>query len=467
MNEWDYSIFWKEALNIIKEEISEIDITMWFNNIKYHGSGENKVILSVPSAFYKEQVVQKFGSKIVNILNSLTGSSMEVEFVVKAPNKEASPSKEVKEKTSEKSEKKETKHISAPKDNGVKKKNSNLRRDYVFENFVIGESNSFAANACIAISKNPGKSYNPCLIYGGVGLGKTHLIQSIGNYILDNYNDMKVEYVTAEEFTSEFIHHLKDGQIHKFKNKYRKVDVLLIDDIHFLGNKMSTQEELFHTFNALYDYNKQIVFTSDRPVSELKNLTDRLRSRFKRGLNVDLQPPSYETRFAILKQKLETKNISIDDEILDLICKNVTTNVRDLEAAMTKLIAYADLVNKKITIDIAREQLKDIFTSPKQGNITIDLIQKVVADYFNLSHNDLRGKKRTKAITFPRQIAMYITREITEYSTTEVGVEFGGRDHTTVMHACQRIESKLKSDPSLEPIIQRLIRMIKENKISS
>ncbi len=233
-----------------------------------------------------------------------------------------------------------------------------------------------------------------------------------------------------------------------------------------LGNKMYTQEELFHTFNSLYDYDKQMVFTSDRPVSELKNLTDRLKSRFKRGLNVDLQPPVYETRFAILKQKLETKNITIEDEILDLICKNVTTNIRDLEAAMTKLIAYADLINKKITVEIAKEQLKDIFISPKHSNITIDLIQKVVAAYFNLSHNDLRGKKRTKAIAFPRQIAMYITREITEYSTTEIGVEFGGRDHTTVMHACQRIESKLKSDPSLKPIIQHLIQQIKEDKIS-
>ena len=462
MNEWNYDIFWKEALKHIRESISEIDHDMWFKNIRYYGAEKNRIILSVPSAFYKEQVVQKFNSLIISTMKELTGSDIEVEYIVKqVSGNDIEPEEPVKE---DKDTKDNIKKVPVKKT--ASKKNSNLRRDYVFENFVIGESNSFAANACIAISKNPGKTYNPCLIYGGVGLGKTHLIQSIGNYILDNYKDMKVEYVTAEQFTNDFIQLLKEGQIHKFKNKYRKVDVLLIDDIHFLGNKMSTQEELFHTFNALYDYNKQIVFTSDRPVSELKNLTDRLRSRFTRGLNVDLQPPSYETRFAILKQKMETMNTSLDDEILDLICKNVTTNVRDLEAALTKLIAYGELLNKKITIDIAREQLKDVFTSPKQGNITIDLIQKVVAGYFNLSHNDLRGKKRTKAITFPRQIAMYITREITEYSTTEVGVEFGGRDHTTVMHACQRIESKLKSDPSLEPIIQRLIRMIKENKIT-
>ncbi len=469
MNEWNYDIFWKEALKQIREKISEIDNSMWFKNIRYYGSGKNKIILSVPSTFYKEQVTQKFSDLILSTISELTGSVMEIEFIVKQVTtqigkeentngyKESEPKNKVKNSKS--------KQQITVKD--TLEKNSNLRRDYVFDNFVIGESNTFAANACIAISKNPGKAYNPCLIYGGVGLGKTHLIQSIGNYILDNFKGMKVEYVTAEQFTNDFIRLLGEGEMYKFKNKYRKVDVLLIDDIHFLGKKMSTQEELFHTFNALYDYNKQMVFTSDRPVSELKNLTDRLRSRFSRGLNVDLQPPRYETKFAILKQKLETLGTNLDDEILDLICKNVTTNVRDLEAALTKLIAYGELLNKKITMDIAKEQLKDEFSNPRHGNITIDIIQKIVADYFNLSQNDLRGKKRTKAITFPRQIAMYITREITEYSTTEVGVDFGGRDHTTVMHACQRIESKLKSDPSLESIIQNLIRMIKENRINS
>lgn len=463
MNEWDYSIFWKEALKHIRDEISEIDNAMWFNNIKYAGSGENKIILSVPSTFYKEQVVQKFNSLIYNKLSELTGSKIDVEFIVTSVKNKSSESRQPENDTLP--EKKTGSRFAVKA--RVNKNNTNLRGDYVFDNFVIGDNNSFAANACIAISKNPGKSYNPCLIYGGVGLGKTHLIQSIGNYISSNNTDTKVMYVTAEQFTNEFIKHVGDNQAYKFKNKYRKVDVLLIDDIHFLEKKKSTQEELFHTFNALYDYDKQMVFTSDRPVSEIKDLTDRLRSRFERGLNVDLQPPSYETRFAILKQKVEAMNIHLADEIIDLICQNITTNVRDLEAALTKLIAYAELLNKKITIEIAKEQLKDVFINPKQGNITIDHIQRVVADFYNLSHNDLRGKKRTKAIAFPRQIAMYITREITEYSTTEVGIEFGGRDHTTVMHACQRIDSKLKSDPNLEPIIQRLIRMSKDNKITS
>jgi len=318
--------------------------------------------------------------------------------------------------------------------------------------------------ASYAIAKNPGKSYNPCLIYGGVGLGKTHLLQAIGNSAYLDFLDLKIVYVTAETFTNEFILAIKESSSHRFKNKYRSVDMLLIDDIHFLPGKVETQEELFHTFNALYDAGKQMVFTSDRPVSELKTLSDRLRSRFERGLNVDLQPPNYETRIAILRKKIEEKQVSIPDEVVELICQNIKTNVRDLEKALTKLTAYAELVNKTITLEIAQRQLKDFFSSYDYKNITIDRIQRSVAEYFGLSHNDLKGKKRTKAIAFPRQIAMYITRDITEYSTTEVGLEFGGRDHTTVMHACQKVEDLMKTDSTLEPTIQHLIKIIKEPK---
>ena len=273
---------------------------------------------------------------------------------------------------------------------------------------------------------------------------------------------MKVIYITAENFTNEFIQSIREQKTPAFKSKYRFVDVLLIDDIHFLQKKQETQEELFHTFNALHDANKQMVFTCDRPASELKNLSDRLRSRFERGLNVDLQPPSYETRFAILKKKADARGTHIPDQVIELVSKNVTTNVRDLEAALTKLIAYAELVGKNITIEIAQQQLKDVFASPKQSNMSIEVIQRVSAEYFSLSFNDLKGKKRTKNIAFPRQLAMYIAREITEYSTTEVGQEFGGRDHTTVMHACQKIEERIRSDPTLDSTIKTLIRSIKE-----
>lgn len=442
---WDYSVFWKEALSQIQSEISEQEWVMWFNNLEYDSSAETCIYLRVPSSFYRDQVKQRYIPQLEEKLYELSGNKLTVEFSVISVNK-PEPAKKKKP---------------APVPKASKSPHKQLRPDYSFETFVVGVNNSFAANAAYAIAKNPGTAYNPCLIYGGVGLGKTHLIQSIGNIIYQE-RDSKLVYVTAETFTNEFIQSIKDKTNHRFKNKYRSVDILLIDDIHFLQNKTETQEELFHTFNALYDSNKQMVFTCDRPVSELKHLTDRLRSRFERGLNVDLQPPDFETRFAILKRKVEEKAVNIPDEVIDLICKNITTNVRDLEASLTKLIAYADLVNKNITLEVASQQLKDVFSNPRQSNITIEMIQRVVADYFALSVGDLKGKKRTKAIAFPRQISMHIAREITEYSTTEVGLEFGGRDHTTVMHACQRVESRMKTDPTLEPTLNHLFKEVKE-----
>ena len=450
VSNWDYSVFWKEVTEQLRSELSEQEWVMWFNNIKYTDSKESEIILSVPSSFYRDQVKQRYLPAIEHMLRELSGHDLRLDFIV------------------EKVSLQETKR---PRDAErpvrtqtvvqVKKPHQQLRNDYSFESFVIGENNSFAANAAYAIARNPGTAYNPCLIYGGVGLGKTHLIQSIGNSVYAN-GDGKIVYVTAETFTNEFIQAIKDKKNHQFKNRYRTVDILLIDDIHFLQGKNETQEELFHTFNALYDSNKQMVFTCDRPVSELRQLTDRLRSRFERGLNVDLQPPNFETRVAIMKSKVEEKKIAIPNEVIELICQNITTNVRDLEASLTKLIAYADLVNKNITVDVAREQLKDFFSNPKQNNITVEIIQRVVAEYFGLSQGELKGKKRTKAIVFPRQAAMYLIRELTEYSTTEVGIEFGGRDHTTVMHACQRVESRMKSDPTLEPTLAHLVRTIKD-----
>lgn len=446
---WDYSLFWNEALEQIRKEISDQEFSMWFSGMKYDSAEERVIVVSVPSSFYRDQVKQRYLPLIEGKLHELAGSSFSLSFVVRkaesTPNRrrverEEAPARPVK----------------------TKGPHRELRQEYTFDNFVIGENNSFAANAAMAISRNPGTGYNPCLIYGGVGLGKTHLIQSIGNSVHTEFDDLKIVYVTAESFTNEFIQSIREKRTHQFKNKYRYADVLLIDDIHFLQKKAETQEELFHTFNALYDANKQMVFTCDRPVSELRELTDRLRSRFERGLNVDLQPPSYETRYAILKKKIDAAGIVMPEEAVSLICSNVTTNVRDLEAALTKLVAYAELVNKNITVEITKQQLKDVFASPKQNNITIDLIQRQVADYFNLSANDLKGRRRTKVISLPRHLAMYIAREITEFSTTEVGLEFGGRDHTTVMHACQRIENRMRTDATLEPTIQHLIRSIKE-----
>lgn len=450
MSNYDYSIFWEETIKQLREEneISDQEFNMYFQNIHYVESTKDTIVLSLPSRFIQSQIKQRYSNTIETRLFELSGLTLLLDFRIENRKKEGE-------------EKQETEN-QAPAAKEEIKPHPQLRSDYSFKTFVVGNNNSFAANASKAIAENPGSKYNPCLIYGGVGLGKTHLMQSIGNHIHYSDSDMKVVYIPAETFINDFIESINTKKQTSFKNKYRNVDVLLIDDIHDLQDKKGTQEELFHTFNALYDANKQMVFTCDRPPSELKNFADRLKNRFVRGLNVDLHPPNYETRYAILKKKLEDRNVAISDEILELISQNIKTNIRDLEAALTSIVAYAELVQKEITPDIAKQQLKQFFSSPIQSNITIDKIQKLVSDYFNVTLSDMKGKKRTKQITFPRQIAMYIIREMTDYSTTEIGLEFGGRDHTTVMHSCQRIEDRMKTDSTIEPTIQELMRSIKE-----
>jgi len=449
----DYNLFWNETIRQLMADgnLSEQEHDMWFRNMKFIRGDNESITLAVPSKFYKDQVKQRYLDMLINRLFNLTGSSLKINFEI------------VNSKPPEEVKRTENKTVSLSPEI-ERKPHRQLRQDYDFDGFVIGNNNSFAASAAQAIGTNPGGAYNPFLIYGGVGLGKTHLMQSIGNFIHYSKADKKVVYITAETFINEFIHSIKSETQSQFKNKYRKVDVLLIDDIHDLQNKKETQEELFHTFNALYDAKKQLVFTCDRPPSELRNFTDRLKSRFERGLNVDLQPPNFETRYAILRKKLESISITIPDEVLELIARNITTNIRDLEASLTKMVAYADLVGKKITVEIAQQQLKGTFSSTLTANITIDRVQRVVAEYFNVTPADLKGKKRTKQVTFPRQVSMFIIREITDYSTTEIGLEFGGRDHTTVMHSCTRIEDRMKGDPTLEPTVGELIRSVKESR---
>jgi chromosomal replication initiator protein len=459
-----YEVFWKEAVGQIQAGLTEQEFSVWFSNVEYLRSEENRVIAVVPSSFYRDQIRTRFQNLIESTLKELTGKDLFVEFEVQPRNRAERPSPPSRDDTSrDESPRLEREKPPQPAAPQPKAPHPQLREDYTFDKYVIGENNNFAFNAAIAISRNPGTAYNPLLIYGGVGLGKTHLMQAIGNYIHEN-SSSKIMYITSETFTSEFIQYVQENKMPAFKNKYRHMDVLLIDDIQFLegGKKTATQEELFFTYEALYNAKKQMVFTSDRPVSELKNLTERLRSRFERGLNVDIQPPKYETRFAILKNKVAAGNVPISDEIIDLISKNVSTNIRDLESALTKLTAFVNMVHKPVTMDQAHHLLRDWFTSPRQANISVELIQRVVAEYFSLSSNDLKSKKRAQNIVLPRQIAMYIVREITEYSTTEIGQVFGGRDHTTVMYSCDKVEERMKADPTLEPTIESLKRMIKD-----
>jgi chromosomal replication initiator protein len=455
-----YELIWNETLNQIKGAMNEQEFLTWFN-LEFLEADENTFTISVPSAFYLDQVTKRYKSYIEDKIEELIGKKIVLSLVIKPKNPETESQTAILEQKQDSSGVKHSVEKAVP---AKKSLHPQLRADYTFDSYIIGDNNSFAANAAQAIARNPGTTtYNPLFIYGGVGLGKTHLMQAIGNYIHENSNNTII-YVFAETFTNEFIAAINGGERAKaaFKNKYRYADVLLIDDIHFLQDKQGTQEELFYTFNALSDANKQMVFTCDRPVSELKNFNERLLNRVGTGLNVDLQPPNYETRCAILRKKAETVSVAIPDEVIALISKNISTNVRDLESALNTLSAYVQLLGKPVSLEIAQERLKDMFASPRQANMSMETIQRVVAEKFHLSLNDLKGKKKTQNIVYPRQLAMFIIREITEYTTTEIGQAFGGRDHTTVMHSCQKIEERIKAEPSMDSIIQSLIRAVKD-----
>lgn len=455
-----YYEFWLETVKRIQETLPNQEYTTWFSRVSYLASKKGEVTLAAPSQFVLDTVIARYRSMIANTLSELTGEEIIIEFVVSDKGKsldQVEVDAEIDEKV-----RKEKKASDQSKKIGKRKEEANLNPSYEFESFVLGDNSAFAYNASLAIAKNPGSSYNPCLIYGDVGLGKTHLLSSIGNYILNNNPDCKVMYVTAETFTNEFIESIGSQRTQQFKNKFRKVDVLLIDDIHFLQGKDSTQEELFHTFNNLYEAKKQMVFTCDRPISELKNITDRLSSRFERGLNVDLQPPNYETRVAILKKKLKEHSATLSEDIVNYIAFNVVTNVRDLESSLTKLVAYTELIGEELTFEKAKQLLGIL---PAMANIARDTLSigeiiKTVGDYFNVSTFEIKGKKKNKSLVLPRQIAMYLSRQITDFSTTEIGMEFGGRDHTTVMYANNRVESLMKSDEAYAATVNKLRRQL-------
>ena len=447
----DSVTYWQETLQFLRDKLPKEEVERWFSRASYVSQKNNTLTVAVSSSFIQDQIKRKYGKIIRNFLYQVSGQELSLKIVVQKLQK-SSADEQLKPPVS----------ISKGRPLAVKK-HANLLPRYTFDNFVIGEGNAFAANASIAISRSPGTNYNPCLIYGGVGLGKTHLVQSIGNWISHNYETMKVLYVTTENFINEFIQSIREKKTAKFKNRYRNADILLLDDIQFLQNKTETQEELFHTFNALYDTNKQMVFTCDRHVREISDITDRLRNRFERGLNIDLKPPSYETRVAILRKKIEEMNatkIFSDESVINLIAEQITTNVRDLESALTKLAAYAKLVEKNITIEVVREQLNP--TLEKNTRISIYDIQKIISEYFNISIADIKGSSRKKSVVFPRHMAMYVVREVTELSTTEIGLEFGGKDHTTVMNACQKIKNMLVADSTLEGTVSALVRKINE-----
>jgi len=442
---------WEQSLNIINGEITEVSFNTWIKSITPVSIENDTFILSVPNDLTKGILTSKYKNLIVNALKLVTSKKYNIKFLIASESEKAL--------TLDNTSKRYNKNSVLVND----EMSTMLNPKYTFDSFVIGNSNRFAHAASLAVAESPSKAYNPLFIYGGVGLGKTHLMHAIGHHILNNNSKSKVVYVSSEKFTNELINSIKDDKNVEFRNKYRNIDVLLIDDIQFIAGKERTQEEFFHTFNALYEANKQIILSSDRPPKEIPTLEDRLRSRFEWGLIADIQPPDFETRMAILKKKADVENLNIPNEVMVYIATQIKSNIRELEGALIRIVAFSSLTNKEISIDLAVEALKDIISSKQSKQVTIDLIQDVVANYYNLKVADLKSARRTRNIAFPRQIAMYLCRKLTDMSLPKIGEEFGGRDHTTVIHAYEKISTNLKQDESLQNAISDLTKRLNQN----
>ncbi|MDD3307363.1 MAG: chromosomal replication initiator protein DnaA [Acetobacterium sp.] len=443
---------WDAALEIIKPDISPTSFNTWFLKIKPINYVNNTYYFLSENEFEKGILESRHIPLITNALAEVTGKTGQVKIVLKEedamiPQNDASPQIS----------------ITNVEDKISNYQNNSMNPKYTFDSFVIGENNRFAHAACVAVSEAPSERYNPLFIYGGVGLGKTHLMQAIGHYILSYAPHKKVVYVSCEKFTNDFIDAIQNKTNISFRNKYRSADILLIDDIQFLAKKEGTQEEFFHTFNTLHQENKQIVISSDRPPKEIPTLEERLCSRFESGLITDIYAPNFETRIAIIRKKAESFSDEIPNEVLSFIADSIHSNIRELEGALTTVFAYSKLHKAPINLESAKNALKDIFRKKEDIVITGEYIKEVTAKYFNITVDDMNSKKRTRSISLPRQVAMYITREITDLSLPRIGEEFGGRDHSTVIHACQKIAEEMDTNTDFKNLILRIEREINGN----
>ncbi len=439
---------WQQVLSVIQTKLSKPSFDTWFKATKASFLSDNMAVVTAPTTFAVEWLETRYTKLVSSTLSDYIGRAVDVKFSIE----EVRPSEPAETFPPQQTNRQPVleepmMHMLNPK--------------YTFDTFVIGAANRFAHAASLAVAELPAKSYNPFFMYGGVGLGKTHLMHAIGHYILEHNPHMKVLYLSSEKFTNEFINAIRDNRGESFRNKYRNIDVLLIDDIQFLAGKEGTQEEFFHTFNALHEEHKQIVISSDRPPKEIPTLEERLRSRFEWGLITDIQPPDLETRIAILRKKAKAENLDIPNEAMMYIANMIDSNIRELEGALIRIVAYSSLTNQDITAHLAAEALKDILPTGRNRLITMQDIQQRVGEYYGLKLEDFKARKRTKAVAFPRQIAMYLSRELTDYSLPKIGDAFGGRDHTTVIHAHEKISQLLKVDQDLYKIINSLTEKIK------
>ena len=453
--ETDLKKLWENTLNIIKGEMSEVSFNTWIKSCEPISISSNTIKISVPNVFTQDILEKRYKDLVINSIYSACSKQYNVEFLTESEIQEANS-----DKPTDSSEQNHKDSMSITVSDEM---SSTLNPKYTFDSFVIGNSNRFAHAASLAVAESPAKAYNPLFIYGGVGLGKTHLMHAIGHSIMKEQNDAKVVYVSSEKFTNELINSIKSDKNEEFRDKYRNVDILLIDDIQFIAGKEGTQEEFFHTFNALHEANKQIIISSDRPPKEIPTLEDRLRSRFEMGLIADIQPPDFETRIAILKTKAQIENIDIPNEVMNYIATYIKSNIRELEGALTRVVAYSSLINKDISYDLAVEALKDIVTTSESQEISVNRIKEKVSTAFGIKMDDFNSKKRTRTIAYPRQIAMYLSRELTDLSLPKIGNEFGGRDHTTVIHAHDKISKDLELEKNSE-LKEKISKIIAELK---
>ena len=451
---------WDEILAYVKTEyvVAEVSYESWLKPLELFQIEDNKLYIIFngdQSSMTIGYVTRKFGTPIKVSIAELTGNSFEEIVIISQ------------EEANKLKADNDTQHIKieeTPLFNNKKIGNSTINPKFTFDNFVVGRNNRFAQTAALAVAESPGEFYNPLYIYGGPGLGKTHLMQAIGNYIENQNPSTHILYVTSEEFTNEVIENMRTNNnataMQRFRDKYRTVDVLMVDDIQFIIGKEATQEEFFHTFNALHAANKQIILSSDRPPKEFDVLEERIKSRFEWGLMADIQSPDFETRMAILQKKVELDGNKVDDKVLEYIAENIKSNIRELEGSLNKVMAKARFYKREADVQLAEEALIDIISPSEKRIITPQYILDIVADHFGLSIDDLRGSKRSKNIAYPRQISMYLIRQYTETNFTDIGKLLGGRDHTTIIHGHDKIEEDLKTDEELKAVIHLLKKKI-------
>ncbi len=449
---------WNDTLSRASMRISNPGIIQnWLKDTKPVSLDDDVLTIAVPSEFAKTWIETRYKNELAEAWKEAYGARCELVFSVSRPEKPVSEAPALFPQDGQAANPRRKRPS-----NDRYQQLRNLNPRYVFDNFIVGASNRFAHAACLAVAESPSKAYNPLFLYGGVGLGKTHLMQAIAHHVFANHQRLKVSYVSSETFTNELILAIQEGNTQEFRNRYRSADVLLVDDIQFVAGKDATQEEFFHTFDALHQASKQIVISSDRPPKEISTLEERLRTRFEWGLIADIQPPDIETRIAILRKKAELEGRMVPLSVCQYIAERIPSNIRELEGALIRVLAYTALHKYDVTLDVTQEVLKDLLPERRVVPVTTESIQKTVADYYNIPVAALSAKRRTRNIAFPRQVAMYLCRTLTDASLPQIGQSFGGRDHTTVLHACSKIEEERKTNSDLNHAIEELIERVKK-----